>query len=250
MERRNFIKIFCMNSLSLAYFSCMPSKKFINKNNITRDEWETSVPKHYQNNPAFKFVEDNPDLPRVLLIGDSISIGYTSHVRELLKNKVNVHRIPENGGHTDKGLEKLSQWLRGEQWDVIQFNWGLHDLKHVKDGKLDSSGEQLNSLENYNKNLEKLVRWLKAIKAKLIWASTTPVPEGSNGRVAGDAEKYNQVAEKVMLRNGIPINDLFSHVKPLLAKYQKPQNVHFHLEGSKFLAEKVAKEILFQLNLK
>ena len=94
------------------------------------------------------------------------------------------------------------------------------------------------------------MRRLKATKAKLIWANTTPVPEGSNGRVAGDAKKYNKIAESLMLQNKISINDLFTHVEPFLDKYQKPQNVHFVPDGSKFLAEQVAKEILAQLNLK
>jgi lysophospholipase L1-like esterase len=250
MKRREFLKVFCVSSLPLAYYSCTSTKKFANKKYMIRDEWDKSVPKHYKNNPAFKYIEDNPDLLRVLLIGDSISIGYTEPTRELLKGKVNVHRIPENGGNTDKGLEILSQWLRDEQWDVIHFNWGLHDLKHYKDGKLDSSGKQLNSLENYETNLEALVKRLKSTKAKLIWANTTPVPEGSNGRVAGDAKKYNEIAESVMKRNRVPVNDLFNHVHPNLEKYQKPQNVHFTPEGSKFLAEKVAEEILSLLNLK
>jgi len=217
---------------------------------MTKDEWEKLVPKRSLNNPAFKYVEDNPKLPRVLLIGDSISIGYTAPTRELLKGKVNVHRIPENGRHTDWGLENLNKWLRGELWDVIHFNWGLHDVKYWKNGKLDLSGEQLNSIKNYEKKLEKLVKRLKLTKAELIWASTTPVPEGSKGRIPGDAKKYNQAAKRVMQMNGIHINDLFNHVFPNLEKYQRPQNVHFIPEGSKFLAEKVAKEILKHNNLK
>src|SRR5689334_20512700 len=45
-------------------------------------------------------VKDRPGLPRVLLIGDSISVCYTPATREELKGEANVHRIPENGGHT------------------------------------------------------------------------------------------------------------------------------------------------------
>lgn len=217
---------------------------------MTKDEWEKLVSKRSQKNPAFKYVEDNPKLPRVLLIGDSISIGYTDPTRELLKGKVNVHRIPENGRHTDWGLVNMNKWLRGEHWDVIHFNWGLHDLKYWKNGKLDLTGEQLNSLEDYERKLEALVKRLKLTKAKLIWASTTPVPEGSKGRIHGDSKKYNQVAEKVMQRNGIQINDLFNFVLPHLEKYQRSKNVHFNLEGSRFLAEKVVKEIIGQFNLK
>ena len=44
------------------------------------------------------FVQDDPALPRVLLIGDSISHMYTASVRRLLKGKANVHRAPARCG--------------------------------------------------------------------------------------------------------------------------------------------------------
>ena len=76
-------------------------------------------------------VEDVAGLPRVLLIGDSISIGYTVPAREALRGKANVHRPLTNCGPTTRGLENLSQWLGDADWDVIHFNWGLHDLKYL-----------------------------------------------------------------------------------------------------------------------
>jgi hypothetical protein len=78
-------------------------------------------------------IEDVAGLPRVLLIGDSISIGYTLDVREMLKGKANVHRIPTNGGPTTNGLKSIKAWLGDSKWDVIHFNWGLHDLKYIQD---------------------------------------------------------------------------------------------------------------------
>src|SRR5262249_10720902 len=80
-------------------------------------------------NPAMQEVDDVAGLPRVLLIGDSISVGYTVPVRELLKSKANVHRILTNGGPTVNGVQHISEWLGSGKWDVIHFNWGLHDLK-------------------------------------------------------------------------------------------------------------------------
>src|SRR2546423_11384575 len=84
--------------------------------------------------PAFAPVIDQPGLARVLLIGDSISIGYTATVRKELAGKANVHRIPENGADTANGLKKIDDWLGDGRWDVIHFNWGLHDLKVTADG--------------------------------------------------------------------------------------------------------------------
>ena len=76
-------------------------------------------------------VTDDPKLPRVLLIGDSISIGYTLPTREFLKGKANLHRIPTNGGPTTRGLASIDAWIGESKWDVIHFNWGLHDLKYM-----------------------------------------------------------------------------------------------------------------------
>src|SRR5712671_3671107 len=76
-------------------------------------------------------IQDQPGLPRVLLIGDSISIGYTPGVRELLKGRANVHRIPANGGPTKNGIANIEKWLGTGKWDVIHYNWGIHDLKYM-----------------------------------------------------------------------------------------------------------------------
>ena len=119
--------------------------------------WETRVGEKAKSNPAFAWVEDDPALPRVLLIGDSISIGYTVAVREALAGAANVHRIPVNGGDTRRGLENLDAWLGEGKWDVIHFNWGLHDLKRLKDGQLDASSEREVTLETYAANLRTLV---------------------------------------------------------------------------------------------
>jgi len=192
---------------------------------------------------AMAEITDDPALPRVLLIGDSISIGYTLPTRELLKGNANLHRIPTNGGSTKDGRANIDKWLGTGKWAVIHFNWGLHDLKHWKDGKMDPSGPQVSTTEEYEKNLRELVARLKATGAKLIWASTTPVPEGSAGRVKGDDVKYNAVAARVMKELGVPIDDLHALCVPKLAEWQLPKNVHFKPEGSRGLAEKVAKEI-------
>ena len=72
-------------------------------------------------------VRDDESLPRVLLIGDSISIGYHLDVRSALAGVANVHRPTENGGPTSNGVEKLEEWLaeHGERpWDVIHYNFG------------------------------------------------------------------------------------------------------------------------------
>ena len=148
--------------------------------------------------PEFVRVDEVAGLPRVLLIGDSISMGYTIPVRKLLEGKANVQRIPTNGGPTSRGVENIEEWLGDEPWDVIHFNWGLHDLKRMKDGKVDISGEWQVAPEDYEKNLISLVSRLQATGATLIWAMTTPVPEGASMRIPGDDVEANEIARRVM----------------------------------------------------
>jgi|APTNR8051073442_1049403.scaffolds.fasta_scaffold00556_9 hypothetical protein len=204
-------------------------------------------------NPAFAPVQDVAGLPRVLLIGDSISIGYTVAVQELLKGKANVHRIPGNGGPSSRGVESLKTWLGDSKWDVIHFNFGLHDLVYMGadgsrlvDPKSPGAKHQV-PLPDYEKNLTQIVTQLKATGAKVIWCSTTPVPEGTGGRVADESVQFNEVAAKVMKAAGVPTDDLHSYAKAKLAEIQLPANVHFTPEGSKYLAIKVAAEIEAEL---
>ena len=176
----------------------------------------------------------NPNLPNVLLIGDSISIGYTLPVRVALMGEANVFRIPENGGPTTRGLERLDQWLGNRQWDVIHFNWGLHDLKFMDDG------ERQVPLSDYTRNLEQLVTRLTRTRAALIWAATTPYPNGVKPkRLPNDAVRYNNAASAIMAKYGILTNDLYHYALPRLESIQRPVNVHFHPEGSADLGHQV-----------
>ena len=78
---------------------------------------------------AWDYVKDDPALPRLLIIGDSISRGYTLPVRHRLAGQVNVHRAPANCGPTTMGLKKLDAWPGDGKWDVITWNFGIHDRK-------------------------------------------------------------------------------------------------------------------------
>ena len=192
--------------------------------------------------PSYADVEDVKGLPRVLLIGDSISMGYTLEVRRALEGRANVHRPKANCGPTDSGLKYLDQWLDEGKWDVIHFNWGLHDLKYMgpNDENLrdpnDPKNHQQVAPAEYEKNLRKLVKRLQQTKAKLIWRNTTPVPKGAKGRVVGDSVKYNALAAKIMKEKGIPTNDLYTYAKDSIPELQLPANVHFSPEGYAVLA--------------
>ena len=203
--------------------------------------------------PALVQIKDTPGLPRVLLIGDSISMGYTLAVRKELAGKANVHRPATNCGPTTRGLAEIDKWLGDAKWDVIHFNFGLHDLKYIdSDGKNvePAKGRPQVSRDDYRKNLDTLVTKLKKTGAKLIFCTTTPIPAGAAARLPGDELAYNKIAVEVMKSHGVAIDDLYEFALPRLREIQRPANVHFSPEGSEVLAKQVAERIVQALDKK
>lgn len=186
------------------------------------------------------------DLPRVLIIGDSISIGYTEPLREILAAEAVVEHNTGNARHSRYGLENLDAWLGDGRWDVVHFNFGLHDLKYVDAQGENASDAQSGTIqipiEEYESNLEKIVERLQQTDARLIFASTTDFPDPPSGplRRTSDLAAYNAAALRVMTRFNVPVNDLYAFTHGRLGELQIPDNVHFTPEGSKALAEEVA----------
>jgi acyl-CoA thioesterase-1 len=195
---------------------------------------------------------DDPDLPRYLFIGDSISGNYDKGLRAALAGKFNLHHPPTNCGPSGNGAKNIVNWLGaydqpGRHWDVISFNHGHWDAGNDK--------------ATYQANLEKVITQLKKTGAKLIWVTTCPVPNGYDsagplddrgkapGRLAGVMEKYlNPWAAEVMARHPeITVCDQWQFVKDneggLYTDWWGGKNVHFGGEPAdalgRFLADHV-----------
>ena len=212
------------------------------------------TPKPKRVNPMTP-IEEIKGLPHVLIIGDSISIGYTLPTRAILQGKVNLHRIPTNGGPTIKGLTEIDKWLGKRKWDLIHFNWGLHDLKYMgKDGTnlvpKEKGGVVQVPLADYEKNMEKLVIRMKKSAKQLVWRNTTPIPPGSRARYVGDSVKYNDAAARVMKKLKIQTLDLFTPSMKNMKEWMKKADVHYYPHGSQALAELVAKDTLNRMKIK
>jgi hypothetical protein len=191
---------------------------------------------------AFANPADNPDLPRVLILGDSISIGYTPLVRGLLKDEANVHRPATNCRWSEFGATELPKWIGSGQWDVIHFNFGLWDWYGWKQ-------ENKATPQSYAQNLQNIVTQLQATGASLIFGMTTPpcITEERSSKLMVSldrANRFNQEARDVMNKNGVRINDLYSIIGNKREVYQKgPNDVHYNQEGRQVLANAVATEI-------
>ncbi len=197
------------------------------------------------------------DSPRVLILGDSISIGYTPVVKKALAQEAVVIRPmkteknAENCAGTVNGVQHIDRWLKldGGNWDVIHFNFGLHDLKRVdrtsRKNSQDPKDPRQSEPDVYRKQLREIVGKLKKTDAKLIFATTTPVPEGGvkPHRDVDDVQRYNQIAIEIMEEHGVAVNDLYSFALPKLKKIQRPVNVHFTKEGSELLGRQVVEQL-------
>jgi len=198
---------------------------------------------------------DDPALPRVLVIGDSISMNYHEAAKKELAGIANYHRIEGNAFTSAHGVNNAELWLgnfqeKGLHWDVIQFNHGLHDIRQTYDAKTESWGEPQVSIEDYQTNLERLIAILRRTGAKLIWASTTPVQRdilGQYARRKDAAAEYNAAALEVMKRHpDILINDLHGMISSssVFDAWRETSDVHFYKpEEQKALGEAVAQAV-------
>ena len=185
-------------------------------------------------------VKEDPKLPRVLLIGDSITMGYTQPLREMLKSKANVQHPTENCGASRRILGQLDQYLGKKHWDVIQLNCGIHDLTYLDTaGKVAGpkvGGKPQVPLDEYRSNLEKILARLKKTGATVIWCTTTPMNHPDVYRIPADVDRYNDVAKDVMVRNGIRINDLNRQLVAAGTPKWTKEGVHFTPDGYHELA--------------
>ena len=195
---------------------------------------------------------EESDLPNVLIIGDSISIGYTTAVAERLKGKANVSRPQANCGPSARGVANIESWIGGKQWDVIHFNFGIWDTHYLHNGQLvrgrDRSKykpedlKRRNTTEGYIENLGKIIEVMKTTGAELVWASTTPyVSCGEDTKLL--VVTNNEAAKALMDKEGVTVNDLYTLALPHLQEWQSEDGCHFTLQGYGELAKHVASSV-------
>ena len=192
------------------------------------------------------------NLPKVLIIGDSISLGYTPVVQDLLQGVAEVSHPNGNCQFTGNGLKNIQHWLGTQHWAVIHFNFGIWDT-HL----LDTNGTMLTkepgpqpppgthlryTPAEYRANLTKLVEILEGTGARLIWASTTPVMVRTGPRF-NDIITNNVNAAAIMQAHHIAVDDLYAFVLPHVKTWQHSDGCHFLPAGSAEIGKQVAASI-------
>ena len=202
--------------------------------------------KKKQNDPfqhPFANPVDKPGLPRVLIVGDSISIGYTPRVRRLLDGVANVHRPKTNCRWSAFGDDHIDEWVGASKWDVIHFNFGLWDWYGWRQ-------ETKATPESYAKSLESIIRKLRRKSdAKLIFGVTTPpcIAAERNAHIVVSeerAQEFNRAARAVMEKHKVGINNLYDLIIKRRGELQLAENdVHYNDKGRDILAKQVALKI-------
>ena len=191
------------------------------------------------------------ELPKVVLVGDSIRLGYAPLVAKKLAGVAEVISPAANGGDCKNVLAHLDEWVIRNKPAVVHLNCGLHDLK--KDKK---AGTYQVELPDYEANLKKIAeRVRKETPAALVFASTTPILDDRHAkrkagfdRFEADVKRYNDRALSVMLEAGVPVDDLHFLVEQAGAeKLLGPDGTHYTAAGKERLADAVADCIRRQL---
>lgn len=174
------------------------------------------------------------NLPRVLLIGDSIVRDYYPEVEKRLAGKAFVARLATSRFVADPVLlMEVELVLNDAKFDVVLFNNGMHGWQH--------------SEAAYRKAFPKFIKTIRANapKARLLWASTTPLRDGK-GVTSDTKAEYsderiaarNSLAAEMVAAQNLPTVDLNSAVRGHPEFHS--DNVHFHGQGSQILAAQVS----------
>src|SRR5262245_34181275 len=195
-----------------------------------------------------------PGLPKIVLVGDSIRLGYAPRVAARLEGKAVVISPPENGGDSANVLAHLDEWVLRQKPDIVHLNCGLHDLKRFK-----SDGHFQVELDHYAEHLRRIVGLSPAgTDAALVSADTTPILDERDARRAADFDRteadvrrYNAAATTVMRELGVPVHDLHWVVEQGGPETMLgPDGTHYTAAGSDRLAESVADCILRQVTIR
>lgn len=196
-------------------------------------------------------------MKKVVLLGDSIRAWYTLPVKELLKDKCEILYIPkDNGRFTYYSLRQLMEIITEHgNVDLVHFNNGYWDMTTMP-----ILNEPMFTVDEYLNGLKKIIKLSRAAGAKLIFATTTPLPAkteakdnlGTGSSFVLENEKvkiYNDAAVKLMQEENIPINDLYAVCKQDARYYKCEDNLHHTPEGNQILARHVADAILKELDM-
>ena len=202
-------------------------------------------------------------MKNLLLLGDSIRVGYCGIVQEMLDGKANVFFPEENCRFAQYTLRELQRWVaKFPEIDVVHWNNGLWDCIHMSvaggdDGEAAGvTMKPANVLANYRYDeealtppdiyeymLNRVVIRIKQLcpQAEIVFATSTPVVEEEATtiyRSNAEIDLYNDIARKVMKKHNVRVNELGEFAKTLPAEDRRDW-VHYNEDGCRKLAGEI-----------
>lgn len=178
---------------------------------------------------------------KVLVIGDSISMGYMQPTQELLAGEFELTHPDENCKNSTYTRSRLETWLaQNPEATTITWNNGIWNA--TVDEESEHFEWYATPIEQYRDDILFIARRLKQTGARVIFFTTTP-PDGDTSVDAELIDLQNAVAKEVLPAEGIEIYDLNQWVKDKSPEHRSPGNLHYSEDGSKILAEFVASAI-------
>ena len=193
----------------------------------------------------------------IVLIGDSIRMGYQPLVSKLLKGKATVWGPGDNCRHSLCILDNFQGWIIDRKPDILHINCGLHDA--AEDVFPDGKAQVL--ISQYGINLRRIVQKTKQFlpETTMIWAMTTPrflyAYEPRNlpfyqWKPKKNIAQYNTCARKIMQANNILVNDLHKVVLENDVKkcMRSEDGLHMTTFGNEVLADAVTGIVVSIIN--
>lgn len=190
-------------------------------------------------------------MKKVLLLGDSIRMGYQGYIRELLKDKCEVYYDEaDNGRFTAYTLWQANQMFKNYgKFDVVHWNNGYWDM-NVEAPMIDA----MTPIDEYVHFLKRIIGEIRRNGAEIIFATTTPVlDKGSaldNTGIAMEISydndwviQYNTAAKKLMAEENITVNDLYELMHKGKNYYKCPDRLHLTDEGYRLCAKQAVQLI-------
>lgn len=184
------------------------------------------------------------DSTSTLIVGDSISLGYTPHVQTVDPNA--THNGPcfeqpyrpvvgqdNNAEWSGHAAKCINAWLATGHYSVVHVGVGMWDL-------LACEPQGVTPLSDYLQNLQTILDAIRASGARPIFATITPVlPDNKYCVDPALVKQYNDALRSMMQSQGVQVDDLYGDMLPYQSQYHLPQDIHFDNAGYEFLASEV-----------
>ena len=195
-------------------------------------------------------------MKKIILLGDSIRMGYDKYAKMALEGVAEVYSPEENCRFTQYMLRFIHKWVGdsgfGEDTDLVHFNVGLWDVIQIM------YDEPITPIDVYEQYLHRICKRIRECcpKAKIVFATSTPIHQANYESVKHEfwrsnetIKAYNAVAVKVMKEHGIEVNDLYALMEGAPDHYFSDRTHYYTKDATEVMTGRVLQVIEEQIGV-